>query len=198
MKHKITLASNNSHKVKEIQAILGPLGYDVLSMKEVGLGHLEIEENGQTFEENAMIKARAIYELLGGIVLADDSGLEVDYLKGAPGVYSARYAGEPKCDDKNNEKLLLALEGVSQNERTARFVTVLAMIFPDGKEIVVRGEVKGIIGNSPCGEAGFGYDPLFVVPKLEATFAQLSEEEKNKNSHRAAALKKLVERLETV
>lgn len=192
---KIILASNNAHKVEEIRAILSQIGYDVVSMKDIGLGDMEIEENGTTFYENSKIKAVAIAERMDAIVLADDSGLEVDALNGAPGVYSARYAGEPKSDANNNAKLLEALKDVPDEKRTARFVTVLVMLFPSGEEIHVRGEVEGVIGHALKGDNGFGYDPLFFCPEVGKTFAELSAEEKNKTSHRARALDALLERL---
>lgn len=194
--NNIVLASSNAHKVSEIKAIFKEMGFDVVSLDAVGLGDIDIEETGATFEENAKIKALAIHERLGGYTLADDSGLEVDALGGAPGVYSARYAGEPKDDHRNNEKLLAALCDVPEHERTGRFVTALCMIFPDGKEVSVRGTVEGIIAKAPKGTNGFGYDPLFLVPTLNKTFAELSSEEKNTISHRAHALQALKERLE--
>lgn len=193
--NKIVLASNNAHKVEEISDMLRPFGYEVLSMAAVGLGDLEIEETGETFEENARIKALAIKERLGGAVLADDSGLEVDALNGEPGVYSARYAGEPKSDSKNNEKLLKELRDVKADKRTGRFVTVLVLIDESGEEIVVRGTVEGVIAQEARGENGFGYDPLFEIPSLNKTFAELTADEKNAMSHRGNALNKLLERL---
>lgn len=195
MQKEIILASSNAHKLREIQAILADFGYNLVTMADAGLGHMEIEENGTTFEENAMIKAQAIFDVTGKITLADDSGLEVDALGGEPGVYSARYAGEPKSDAKNNEKLLGALSKIPDHQRTARFVSVIAMIFPNGHKIVCRGEVNGIIGHEGRGENGFGYDPLFMIPELGKSFAELAAEEKNKISHRANALIKLKEAL---
>lgn len=195
MTNKLVLASNNAHKVEEIRAILSQVGYDVVSMKDIGLGDLEIVEDGVTFYENAKIKAKTLLDRLNVVVLADDSGLEVDALDGAPGVYSARYAGEPKSDAKNNEKLLSALADIADDQRGARFVTELVMLFPTGEEIHVRGTVEGLIAHLPSGDNGFGYDPLFYVPSLGKTFAELTAEEKNKNSHRARALDALLERL---
>lgn len=195
MTNKLVLASNNAHKVEEIRAILSQVGYDVVSMKDIGLGDLEIVEDGVTFYENAKIKAKTLLDRLNVVVLADDSGLEVDALDGAPGVYSARYAGEPKSDAKNNEKLLAALAEIADDQRGARFVTELVMLFPTGEEIHVRGTVEGLIAHMPSGDNGFGYDPLFYVPSLGKTFAELTAEEKNKNSHRARALDALLERL---
>ena len=192
---KIILASSNQHKVEEIASILGEMGYAIETMKTAGLGDMEIIESGVTFEENALIKAMAVHSLLGGYALADDSGLEVDALNGAPGVYSARYSGEPKNDARNNQKLLEALKDTPYEKRTARFVTVLCMLMPEGERIEVRGTVEGIIGFEPKGVNGFGYDPLFVVPDIGKTFAELDANEKNKLSHRANALVKLKERL---
>lgn len=190
---KIVLASANQHKLKEIQAILSDFDYNLVTMSEAGYGDDDIIEDGATFEENSRIKAMAVFDRLGTAALADDSGLEVDYLGGAPGVYSARYAGEPKSDTRNNEKLLAALDGVPYEKRTARFVTVLTLVFDNGETLVARGEVEGIIGFEPIGANGFGYDPLFVVPELGKSFAELEDVEKNALSHRSNALKVLRE-----
>ncbi len=188
---KIILASTNSHKLKEIQAILSDFDFNLETMRDAGYGDEEIIEDGATFEANSLIKAKAVYEKLGFASLADDSGLEVDCLDGAPGVYSARYGGEPRSDAKNNAKLLEALEGVEDAFRTAQFVTVLTLIFENGDTLIARGEVKGVIGHAPLGLNGFGYDPLFIVPELSKTFAELDDTEKNTLSHRANALKVL-------
>lgn len=185
---KVILASGNKHKLEEIQAILKDYKLELQTMNDAGLVDFEIVEDGDTFEANSLIKAQAVMDALGMDTIADDSGLEVDALNGAPGVYSARYAGEGASDDKNNEKLLKALEGVVDEKRTARFVTVLTMLFRNGHKIVVRGEVEGVIGYEPKGENGFGYDPLFIVPHMGKSFAELSPEEKNTLSHRANAL----------
>ena len=190
---KIVLASDNAHKCEEIQAILSNFDFEIIPMRAAGFNGEDIVEDGVTFEENAMIKAKTIFETLGVAALADDSGLEVDALNGAPGVYSARYAGEPKSDAKNNEKLLEALKDVPDHARTARFVTVLTLLFEDGRSLVARGEVEGVIARVPKGTNGFGYDPLFVVPSLGKSFAELSSSEKNSMSHRANALKILCE-----
>ena len=185
----IVLASHNAHKIEEIRTILRrEIGEDVelLSLSDIGF-HGDIEETGETFEENACIKAGAAAKL-GYISMADDSGLAVDALGGAPGVYSARYAGEP-CDDRaNNEKLLRALEDVPEESRGARFVSVIACLFPGGEKIVARGECPGVILRSERGQGGFGYDPLFYYPPLGKTFAELTGEEKNRVSHRARAM----------
>jgi XTP/dITP diphosphohydrolase len=187
----IIAASSNKHKIEEIQAILKKFGMNVISRKEAGVPDFEIEEDGKTFEENSLKKATAIMNVTGEITVADDSGLMVDYLGGAPGVYSARFAGEECSDEKNNQKLIKLLSGLSQKEKTAKFVSVITLMFPDGETVVARGECKGRIIDSPTGENGFGYDPLFVPDGYDKTFAQLSQEEKNSISHRAKALEKL-------
>lgn len=194
---KIVLASSNQHKLSEIEAILSDFDFELETMADAGYGDEDIVEDGDTFEANSLIKAKAVHEKLGVASLADDSGLEVDFLGGAPGVYSARYAGEPKSDAKNNAKLLAALEGVDDTLRTAQFVTVLTLIFENGDTLVARGEVKGIIGHAPRGSNGFGYDPLFIVPELEKSFAELNAKEKNALSHRANALKVLKDMIGT-
>ncbi len=187
----IIAASSNAHKIKEIQAIMSKFRMQVVSRDEAGVPAFEIEEDGETFEENSLKKASEIMKITGQITIADDSGLMVDYLGGAPGVYSARFAGE-ECDDtKNNNKLLTLLKGLSPKEKTAKFVSVITLMFPDGTAIVARGECKGRIIDTPTGENGFGYDPLFVPDGYDKTFAQLSEDEKNAISHRAKALEKL-------
>ncbi|MBN2796645.1 MAG: XTP/dITP diphosphatase [Clostridia bacterium] len=188
--NKVVLASNNSHKLKEIQQILKDFDYELISMKEAGLD-LEVEENGLTFEENSLIKAKAVSEALNVITIADDSGLMVEALKGEPGVYSARYAGEPSNTEHNNQKLLRELKDVPKEQRQAKFVSVITMYYPDGKTIVARGEAHGTIGYAYKGTQGFGYDPLFIDNETQKTFAELTEEEKNAISHRAKALEKL-------
>ena len=186
-------ASSNAHKIKEIQSIMSKFGVKVVSRKEAGVPEFEIEEDGETFEENSLKKAEAIMKATGKLTVADDSGLMVDYLGGAPGVYSARFAGEECDDEKNNEKLLKHLEGLPAEDRKAKFVSVITLMFPDGNTIVARGEWPGRIIETPTGENGFGYDPLFVPDGLSKTFAQLSDKEKNSISHRARALEKLEE-----
>ena len=193
MKHKAILASSNKHKLEEIQEILKEFDYELLTLSDVGLGDLEIIEDGETFEENSYIKAKTVLDLKKVITIADDSGLEVDYLNGAPGVYSARYAGDHVSYSDNNKKLLEALIGVPEEDRTARFVTVITMLFENGEKIVARGEVEGIIGTELKGNGGFGYDPLFYVPEIGKTFAECTSDEKNKLSHRANALVQLKE-----
>ena len=187
---KVILASNNRHKLEEIKKILSPLGYEVVSQSEAGCD-IDVEETGTTFEENAALKARAVYERTKTAVISDDSGLEVDFLNGAPGVYSHRYAGENATDADRCAKLLSELEGVKESERTARFVCVLCFIDENGKELVIRGTCEGIIGTERRGENGFGYDPVFMYG--DRSFAELSPEEKNSVSHRADALRKFSE-----
>lgn len=188
---RIIAASSNAHKIKEIQAIMGKFGMEVVSRKDAGIPDFEIEEDGETFEENSYKKAYEIVKVCGEITVADDSGLMVDYLGGAPGVYSARFAGEECDDNKNNEKLIKLLNGLSAEDRKAKFVSVITLVYPGGETLVARGECPGRIIEAPTGENGFGYDPLFVPDGYEKTFAQLSEEEKNEISHRAKALEVL-------
>lgn len=192
----IIAASRNQHKITEIEAITKKFGMNIVSRDEAGIPKFEIEEDGETFEENSFKKANEIMKVCGKITIADDSGLMVDYLGGAPGVYSARFAGEDGNDTKNNEKLLMLLEGVSYKERRAKFVSVIMMVYPDGTQLAARGECEGHIIDAPVGENGFGYDPLFVPDGYQRTFAQLSAEEKNQISHRAKALKQLEKLLE--
>lgn len=168
---------------------------EILSMKQAGI-RADIEENGTSFEENALIKAREVCRLAGEMVLADDSGLEIDYLNGEPGIYSARYMGENTSYRVKNKNLMERLEGVPNEKRTARFVCAIAAVFPDGKELVVRGTVEGIIGYEERGENGFGYDPIFYLPERGLTTAELPPEEKNSISHRGNALRKMKELLE--
>ena len=188
-------ATGNENKMKEIREILGALPLEILSMKEAGVS-ADIVEDGKTFEENALIKARAICKLAGEMVLADDSGLEIDYLNKEPGIYSARYMGEDTSYHIKNKSLIDRLEGVPDEKRTARFVCAIAAVFPDGKELVVRGTVECIIGYEEKGENGFGYDPIFYLPERGCTTAELSPEEKNSISHRGNALRLMNELLE--
>lgn len=200
---KLVIASNNLGKIKEIKRILSDIEIDVLSLKDIGLD-IDVEEDGLTFEENAKKKSIEIYkELIKNgesdfIIMSDDSGLEVDYLKGEPGVFSARYAGEHGNDKKNNEKLLLNLKGVDYQNRKARFVCQLAIINDKNKYKSIRGIVEGYILENEKGDGGFGYDPLFFYEPLNKSFAELTMEEKNKISHRGIALrkaKKIIEEL---
>ena len=188
---RIVAATKNKHKIDEIQAITKEFGMDVVPRDAAGVPDIEVEEDGSTFEENSEKKAREIQELCGEITIADDSGLMVDALDGAPGVISARFAGDDASDARNNEKLLSLLETVDAEHRTARFVSVITMIYPDGRKIVARGECEGHIIYKERGSYGFGYDPLFVPNGYDRTFAELTAEEKNQISHRAAALQKL-------
>ena len=194
----IIAASRNQHKISEIEAITKKFGMKVISRDEAGLDKREIEEDGRTFEENSFKKADAIMKMSGQITIADDSGLEVEYLGGEPGIFSARFAGENCDDEKNNIKLLTMLEGVPYSDRKARFVSVITMVYPDGETLVARGECSGHIIDFPAGDNGFGYDPLFRPDGYDGTFAQLGHEVKNKISHRALAVGKLVEYLRKV
>ena len=187
----IIAASRNQHKIVEIEAITKKYGMNIISRDEAGIPKIEIEEDGETFEENSLKKAEEIMKMCGKITIADDSGLMVEYLHGAPGVYSARFAGEDGNDKKNNDKLLALLEGVPYKERKGKFVSVITMVFPNGETLVARGECEGHILTEPEGENGFGYDPLFVPDGYQRTFAQLTAEEKNSISHRAKALEEL-------
>lgn len=192
---RMIFATGNENKMVEIRKILGDLPLEILSMKQAGI-RADIEENGTSFEENALIKAREVCRLAGEMVLADDSGLEIDYLNGEPGIYSARYMGENTSYRVKNKNLMERLEGVPNEKRTARFVCAIAAVFPDGKELVVRGTVEGIIGYEERGENGFGYDPIFYLPERGLTTAELPPEEKNSISHRGNALRKMKELLE--
>ena len=185
---RMILASNNAHKAEELRAILSVLGVETLTMRESGFSS-DPEENGTTFAENAYIKAKSLFDLAGCAVIADDSGLAVDALGGAPGVYSARYAGEDADDAKNNEKLLRELENIADPRRTAAFVSAICCILPDGRVLRAEGRCPGIILRRAAGDGGFGYDPLFYVPEYGRTFAEMSSAEKNSVSHRARALR---------
>ncbi|MDA1477503.1 XTP/dITP diphosphatase [Bacillus changyiensis] len=187
---EVIIATKNEGKVKEFKAILTPRGYDVKSLSDIGYTE-DIEETGQTFEENAIIKAETISKATGKMVIADDSGLSVDYLGGSPGIFSARYAGEEKNDLANLNKVLKELEGTIKEDRSARFRCALALSVPGQKTKTTEGVVEGYITEAPKGDNGFGYDPIFLVKDKDQTMAQLSNEEKNKISHRADALEKL-------
>jgi XTP/dITP diphosphohydrolase len=191
---KIIFATGNQGKMKEIREILGDLDAEILSMKEAGIS-ADIVEDGKTFEKNAVIKAKAISALTGEIVLADDSGLEIDYLNKEPGVYSARYMGEDTSYHIKNANLVERLNGVPDEKRTARFVCAIAAAFPDGTVKTVRATMEGRIGYEEKGENGFGYDPIFYLPEYGCTSAQLSMEEKNKISHRGKALRAIKDEL---
>lgn len=194
MKHRIIFATGNNNKMIEIREILKDLNMEILSMKEAGLT-MDAEENGTTFEENAKIKAMALAEKCEDIVLADDSGLEIDYLDKAPGVYSARFMGEDTSYEIKNQALIDKLEGVPKEERTARFVCAICAAIPGREPVTVRGTIEGYIGWEPAGEHGFGYDPIFYVHDLDCSTAQLSMEEKNARSHRGNALRMICEEL---
>lgn len=191
---KIIFATGNEGKMKEIRRILADPQLEILSLKDAGI-HADIDENGKTFEENAMIKAEAICKMTGEIVLADDSGLEIDYLNKEPGIYSARYAGEDTSYDIKNQMLLDRLQGVPKEKRTARFVCAIAAVVPGHEPFVVRGTIEGYIGDKPAGENGFGYDPIFYVSDLDCSTAELSPEDKNARSHRGNALRAIREEL---
>ena len=189
------IATHNMKKRDEMQRILAPLGIRVLLAEEAGIELTDAEETGTTFEENAFIKAESGCRESGMPCVADDSGLTVDYLDGAPGVYSARYSGVHGDDEANNQKLLKALEGVPDEERGAAFVSAICCVFPDGRKITVRGECRGRIGYEPKGDGGFGYDPLFLPVEYngELTMAQLTAEQKDAISHRGKASRALAE-----
>ncbi len=190
---RLILSSSNPHKIEELSSILKGLPIAIISKKEAGFGDLEVVEDGDTLEANAKKKALAMAERSKEIILADDTGLFVDALDGAPGVYSARFAGEGCSYADNNKKLLSALSGVPEVGRTAHFETVIAIVWEDGSVQTVTGRCEGSIGFEAQGENGFGYDPLFIVEGTGRTFAQMKDEEKNQVSHRANALRKLRE-----
>lgn len=183
---KVILASQNQHKLVELSAILSQLGFEIALESEYGL-KVEVEETGTTFEENSLLKAEAVMRASGLPVLADDSGLMVDALDGAPGVYSARY-GHKSSDVERIDYLLENLQGVPAERRTAKFVCVITCLWPDGRKIVARGECPGVILDAPRGQGGFGYDPVFYLPEFGKTYAELQPEQKNAVSHRARAL----------
>lgn len=201
MKSRIVFATGNAGKIREIKEILADLDMEVVSMKEAGVA-VDAEENGTTYEENALIKVRAVAEALkaagegqNDIVMADDSGLEIDYLNKEPGIYSARYLGEDTSYRIKNQNLIDRLEGVEEEKRTARFVCAIAALLPGGRELTTRGIIEGRIGYEERGEGGFGYDPIFYVPEFGKSTAELSEEEKNAVSHRGRALRAMKEEL---
>lgn len=191
---KLIFATGNEGKMKEIRMILGDLDYEILSMKEAGID-VDIVEDGKTFEENAIIKATEISKIANCVVLADDSGLEVDAMDKMPGIYSARYLGEDTPYSIKNQTIMDNLAGLPDEKRTARFVCAIAAAFPDGRVVTKRGTIEGIIGYEERGENGFGYDPIFFVPEYGKTTAELSPEEKNKISHRGKALEMIKEEL---
>ena len=188
---KLVVATNNQGKVKEFKQLLEPLGFEPVSLKDEGI-MIDIAEDGETFAENAHIKAQAVYEICKCPVLADDSGLEIEFLGGAPGIYSARYAGEDATDADRCNKILSELDGVDISMRSARFACALYCIIDEETEYSVLGTMNGFIGTEPMGENGFGYDPIFMIDE-ETSVAMISDDEKNKISHRAEAMRKLAE-----
>lgn len=191
----IIVATNNQGKIKEIKRILAP--HNVMSQSEAGI-ELEVEETGETFLDNAFLKARSLIPYTNAAIIADDSGLMVDYLNGEPGVYSARYAGDNTTPEQGMEKLLKNMDGVPFEDRSAHFVSVVALIMPDGTEHNFEGRCDGYITNIKKGDNGFGFDPIFYYPPLEKTFSEMTDEEKNSVSHRGFALEKLAKFLETI
>ncbi len=185
---KIIFATGNEGKLREIRDIMSDMDVEIISMKEAGI-KVDIDENGDTFEENALIKARAIAAYTNELVMADDSGLEVDYLNKEPGVYSARYLGEDTSYDIKNQAILDRMQGVPKEKRGARFVCAIAAVTPEGEELVVRETIEGYIGEQAAGTKGFGYDPIFYVEELGCSTAELPEEKKNEVSHRGKALR---------
>ena len=196
---RIVFATGNAGKMREIKQILGDIGMDVVSMKEAGYTS-DPEENGKSFEENALIKARALASLINDgetIVMADDSGLEVDALNKEPGIYSARYLGEETPYSVKNKNIIDRLEGIEPEKRTARFVAAIAAVLPDGTELTTRGTIEGKIGYEERGANGFGYDPIFYLPDMSRSTAELPPEEKNKISHRGRALELMKDKLKS-
>ena len=194
MKDKIIFATSNEGKMREVRMILADLGREILSMKEAGVS-ADITEDGTTFEENALIKARAVHRLTGSLVLADDSGLEVDWLNKEPGIYSARYMGEDTSYEIKNQEIIRRLEGAEGKERSARFVCAIGAGLPDGTELTATAAMEGTIAFAPAGEGGFGYDPIFYLEEYGKTAAQLTPEEKNRISHRGKALRAMKDKL---
>jgi XTP/dITP diphosphohydrolase len=191
---RFILATGNAHKVREVKEILEGLPFEVVPMGEAGFDG-EIEEDGRTFEENALIKAKAVHAVTGGFVMADDSGLAVDALGGAPGIHSARYAGRDATYPEKISLLWSSLRDVPEEARTARFVCAIAVVRPDGSSFTVRGTCEGRIASEMRGEGGFGYDPVFLLPELGKTTAELGAAEKHAVSHRGRALRLMVARL---
>lgn len=192
-KKRLVFATGNQGKVNEFRQMLGD-DYEICSMKDLGV-EIDIVENGNTFEENAIIKAKAVMEATGEMVLADDSGFEIDYLNGEPGIYSARFMGEDVPYSIKNAELLRRCEGVSDEKRDARFVCVIACAYPDGTVETATGVIEGKLAHEPKGENGFGYDPIFYLPERGCTTGELEPEEKNSISHRGIAIRNMVKRL---
>ncbi|MDO4267590.1 MAG: RdgB/HAM1 family non-canonical purine NTP pyrophosphatase [Eubacteriales bacterium] len=197
MKHRIIFATGNAGKMREIRMILGDLEYPVLSMKEAGAA-VDVEENGTSFAENAELKARAVWNRTGDIVLADDSGLVVDYIGGEPGIYSARYMGEDTSYEIKNRNIIERLARASGQERSARFICNIAAVLPDGRVLHTEAAMEGLIAREPAGCGGFGYDPILYIPEFGKTSAELTMEEKNRISHRGKALEAMKELLKSV
>ena len=197
MEHKIVFATGNEGKMREVRLILADLGMEILSMKEAG-ANPDIVENGKTFGENAQIKAQAVWEQTGGIVLADDSGLVIDYLNGEPGIYSARYMGEDTSYEIKNQALIARLAGVEGEDRSARFVCNIAAVLPDGQVVHTEETMEGLIAMEPAGDGGFGYDPILYLPEYGKTSAEISIEEKNRISHRGKALEAMKVKLKEI
>ena len=194
MQGRIVFATGNAGKIKEIRMIMEDTGMEVVSMKDAGIT-ADIDENGKTYEENALIKARAVAAFTNDIVMADDSGLQIDYLNKEPGVYSARYMGEDTSYDIKNNNLIERLDGVPKEKRTARFVCAIAAVLPDGKELVTRQTMEGYIGWEIAGANGFGYDPIFYLDEYGCSSAELTPQQKNAISHRGKALRAMREML---
>ncbi|MBR6209673.1 MAG: XTP/dITP diphosphatase [Clostridiales bacterium] len=191
---RLIIATGNEDKVREIDEILEGTGFEAISMKQAGFNP-DIVEDGTTFEENALKKAMAVHELSGEYVMADDSGLCIDALDGAPGIYSARFCGEDSTYEEKFRKIFEMLADVPEDKRTAKFVCAIAVVKPDGTSFTVRGECRGVLHEKPVGENGFGYDPIFYVPEFGMTTAQMDPEVKNSISHRGRALRAMVEKL---
>lgn len=194
MMKRILIATNNKGKAKDFETLFGPYGFEVQTLNDLEQD-IDVEETGVTFEENAILKAETVSQMLGIMVIADDSGLEIDELQGAPGVYSARYAGEPKNDEANIDKVLSELQRVPEEERTARFRCVLAVAGPGRETVTFSGSCEGLILEERRGSNGFGYDPIFFAPEKGRAMAELTAEEKGQISHRGAALRQLKEQL---
>ena len=194
---KIIFATGNKDKLKEINRVFEGTGYEVISMKDAGFEG-DIEETGETFEENSYIKAKAVWDKLGGLVMADDSGFMVDYLDGAPGVYSARFMGEDADYATKCGAIIEKLKGVPAEKRGAGFKTVITAILPDGRVVTAEGEIRGIVNDREEGTNGFGYDPILFVPEIGKTTAQISMDEKNAISHRGKALREMKEKLKNI
>lgn len=197
MGHRIIFATGNEGKMREIRLLLADLGLPVLSMKEAGVNP-DIVENGTSFGENAQIKAKAVWDLTGDIVLADDSGLVVDYIGGEPGIYSARYMGEDTSYELKNRNIIHRLKDAEGQERSARFVCNIAAVLPDGQVLHTEETMEGLIAKEPAGQGGFGYDPILYLPEYGMTSAEITMEEKNKISHRGKALQAMKTVLENV